>query len=218
MPTQDDRIEQAPVLALPHAYAHARPRLEKALGAKHFHASRNDVRLTPRLSVNRLRAASTSPGLVPPAENPRAHRAHHGVVDASAACWPASEDGISPANFTGGRLPLRHPYLPLLLGDDDRRDQQHALRHHLVERRDAGQDQPVVQHANDEDPEQSADNGSLAAGQRASAEHRRRDGLSSNLQSRKSAVPIPCARRAACRRAPPSLRSACRFRSDRRAR
>src|SRR5580700_3077175 len=65
----------------------------------------------------------------------------------------------------------------LLLGDDHRRNQQDALRHHLEERGHAGQDQSIVQNANDEDAEQSADDRALAAGQRAPAEDSRRDGF-----------------------------------------
>src|SRR6201996_1442142 len=60
----------------------------------------------------------------------------------------------TPARFSARRLSVSPR---LLLGDDHRRDQQDSLRHHLEECWHARQDQTVIEHADDEDAEQPAE-------------------------------------------------------------
>src|SRR5579872_148160 len=65
----------------------------------------------------------------------------------------------------------------LVLGDDYRHDQENAFGHHLEKCRHAGQNQPIIEHADNENAEQTANDRSFSARQRASAEHRGRYGL-----------------------------------------
>ena len=59
----------------------------------------------------------------------------------------------------------------MIFGNHHSKDQQRALCKQLIEGRHRGQDHAVVQDADDRDAEQRADDRSLAALQRAAAEH-----------------------------------------------
>ena len=155
------------MLALPNPHADARPRLEEALGAKHFHGFAQRCSANAQTCRQIVFARQHVPRLVARAKNPRADGAHHRVVDSPPLAGRPWDNGSSPASSGDGDGSVVVPSSissRLLLGDDHRRDQENALRHHLVKRRDAGQDQPVVQYADNEDAEQPADDGPLAAG------------------------------------------------------
>src|SRR5271166_4007981 len=143
-----------------------------------FTASRSEVRLTPRLWVKSSSRGRTSPGLYRP---PRIHapivRTTESWMRPPLAGRP-SDAGSSLVNFAAGVSACPSAIaLPLLLGDQNRGYQEYTAGHHLIKGGYAGQDHAVIEHSQDQHAKQPADDRSFAAGQRATAQHRSRDGL-----------------------------------------
>ena len=135
----------------------------RPLAARKRTASRSAVRLTPKRPHRSASFGSRSPGGQVALQDARAPRRR------TTSRW-------TPGAQRQGRhaSPARRICRSWI---DHRHDQQRALGEQLVEGRHAGQDQAVVEHADDQHAEQRADDGALAALQRAAAQDRRGDRL-----------------------------------------